>query len=115
MTVEATTTALTTLPSGSGGTTISPNSTPWNNSSWTQVTASASSDLTLAAITVEAGTGQEFEIDIATGAAASEVVVASVPGHFDSQAGVNTIMYFPVPISNISSGDRVSIRLQHRL
>jgi hypothetical protein len=99
--------------------------TGWANSAYTEVLASASADIELTGWTISlllGGTSTfdstyEGEIDIAVGAASSEVVVATIPFAFreDNNTGhfldIITSGSLPEP-RFVSSGSRLAVRLR---
>lgn len=111
-----------TLPASAVGVLLTAAGSAWGNpASFTELTASMASDAVLSGIVVRPTFGFFFEafdveIDIATGAAASEVVIATFRwGAFNppGQANPGNVIYaLPIGIDNIASGDRVSARMR---
>jgi hypothetical protein len=89
-----------------------PGGAAWTNSPWATMLASAPADLVLTACTVALNqAGRIFEIDIAIGAAGSEVIIGTVKGNTNSQSGP-AYYPFPNPIAGISSGNRIAARVR---
>lgn len=115
-TPEVTTEPQRTLPTAASGVSVTPSGTAWANSAYTQLTASIGSAITIIGVVVDsvnvAGTGG-FEIDIARGAATSEVVVATYIGAVTgSGTASNQVCISNVPIDNIASGQRIAVRMR---
>lgn len=101
---------------------ITPAGTAWANSAFVELLAAAASAIALTGVTVySARTGGSFafdvEVDIATGAAGAEVVIATVRGYvrqvFSPFGGaVSMTCILPIPINNIAAGSRVAARLR---
>ncbi len=113
------------IPPAAGSVTLTPNASAWANSSYAQLTASTSFAAILKSITVTPFSGaadqsnlnviSEFEIDIATGAAASEVVIATIIGvtQGNTWGGCpNVTLELPIPVENIAASARLSWRLR---
>ncbi len=101
-----------TAPSAADLVTITPNATPWANSAYVTVVASTDAAWLLTGLLVspdDTGLQEMAEIDVATGAAASEVVVTT----FRLDYG-RTYYTSPgyIPLDNIGNGVRVSVRLR---
>lgn len=114
--IPYTTSVLLWNPTGAAGTSVTPNAGSWVNSAFFQITASAAANYTLAAVEINypfVGITCSFELDVAVGAVSSEVVVARVTGRLINNNGqVRCVIYLPIPIACISSGNRVSVRLR---
>jgi hypothetical protein len=101
-------------------------STAWSNSPYTElVPANAiTSAFNIAALTlmysnnIGNDTTVEVEIDIATGAASSEVVILTVPFcvRMDSAAGHHPIIYLTIPEPReVAANTRLSVRVRQSL
>src|SRR3990167_4010231 len=102
-----------TLPTAAGGTSLTHSSSAWANSAYGEMSASIGSAITIVGVAVNAGLAAEFEIDIARGAATSEVVVATFIGHVESLGGLgNHVFFCYIPIDDIASGQRIACRLR---
>lgn len=96
----------------SGLTAVTSNATGGVKGSWVELVASTTNANELITVQLQSnssGSGSEFSIDIATGAASSEtVVIADIPFFFKSNAGNSaTSITFPL---TIASGTRISAR-----
>lgn len=114
-TPEVTANAQQTLPTAAAGVTVTPSGTAWVNSAYVQLTASIGSAVTIIGVIVDAPNvaDMEFELDVARGAATSEVVVATYIGVADALAGASRlIVHSNIPIDDIASGQRIAIRLR---
>jgi hypothetical protein len=108
-----------TAPAAGAGVSVTPSGVAWTNSAYAQVTASTDADWLLTGVvvtTVSAGffgsTWGDFELDVAVGAAASEVVIATVKGLYVSTDSGYGLLPIPIPIDAIPSGSRVAIRMR---
>lgn len=101
-----------TLPTAANGTSVTPSGTAWANSAYAQMTASIGSAITIFGVIIDPAEAQEFEIDIARGAASSEVVVATFIGHTESLTGGTHTFLCEIPIDDIASGQRISCRMR---
>ncbi len=105
-----------TCPAAANGVSITPSATPWANSSWVQLIASTDADWILTGIIVHPDVlndSETFEVDISTGAAASEVVVTTFRGSYRGTFYVSPgIVPCPIPLDHIASGARVAARLR---
>ncbi len=102
------------LPAAASGVSITPNGTAWVNSAWAELMASSAAAWTIVGVIVNPGIGVvEFEVDIGTGAATSEVVIATTGGCVKTLAGVGEYFFrFGAPIDNIPASTRVAVRLR---
>lgn len=103
---------LTSAPSGSGTASLTPNATPWADSAWVELIASAATDIGLLGLvhaeTQAAGLGAEY--DLGTGAAGAETVITTL-----RDAALTTLRFayswlpgiYPIP-----AGTRVAVRLR---
>jgi hypothetical protein len=113
-----------TAPSAADAVSITPAAVAWTNSAYAELLAATSATCVLTGVTVHTTHGvsssvaYDFEVDIATGAAGAEVVIATVRGYnarsFASVGNTGpTLCYtLPIPIDNIASGARLSARLR---
>jgi hypothetical protein len=101
-------------PSAAIGATLTPNAGAWVNSAWAELSASLTDIVVLGIALNPAGTvvsgGTEYEVDIGSGAATSEVVEATFAGNFETYAG-NHFLFLPYPVK-ISGTNRISCRLR---
>src|SRR6185503_5382797 len=117
MALQWTTNRQFTAPSSADGVSVTPNIGAWVNSAYFTLLASISSAsaLTGIALRMTVTSNIEFEIDIATGAALSEVVIATIKG-VSNGSGVNNnngmYILLPVPIANIANAARLSCRIR---
>lgn len=100
-------------PAAASGGSLTPSGTAWANSAYAQVIASTGSAIIVLGVIVNPGVAAEFEMDIARGAATSEVVVARVCGNAETLAESSS-WFFPIniPVDNIAASQRVAIRLR---
>ena len=108
-----------TAPSAAAPVSITPNGTAWANSAYVTVLDPTPAACVLTGVTVytaDTNGNCDVEIDIATGAAAAEVVIATVRAYFrfiaNSQWGPTGCCVLPIPIDNITTGTRVSARMR---
>lgn len=86
------------------------NTTAWANGAWATLIVSASADIVITHASIHrAFNGQNFEIDIGKGAAASEVVLTTLRGKCDLGDGPHCLR-LPNPLDGILSGERVAVR-----
>lgn len=78
-----------------------------SSSAWTQVIASTSTSILITGVAV--GGGQSAVVDIGTGSAASEVVVASVYSNFVQSSQFTQVSALTVPV-RVPAGTRVAVR-----
>lgn len=112
---QSTTNAQFTAPAAAAGAAITPNATAWANSAYADLLASVSAAAVLTGIVVYPTTNvtAEFELDVATGAAGSEVVIATIKGKFLGNVAWETAYVpVPVPIDHIANGTRLAARLR---
>ena len=116
MPVSWTTNAQFVQPAAAAGLSVTPSGTAWVNSSYTQIEASTSAAYVLTGVTVcVPGAAVQFEVDVATGAAASEVVVATLKGRCgdatqDWHHGGH--LRLPIGVDNIANGVRWAFRIR---
>lgn len=112
-----------TAPSAAHAGAITPAGTAWANSAYVTLLAATPAACVLTGVTLDTayGTGAtadyDAEIDLATGAAGSEVVIATVRvgnrRSFDvAGAGPTSCAVLPIGIDNIASGVRLAARLR---
>jgi hypothetical protein len=84
----------------------------WANPAGFQTIENAPSDVYIAGIAFDAGTADtEVEVDLATGAAASEVVFTTVRKNIQaSEYGFSSFLMFPILYDSVASGTRLSFR-----
>lgn len=113
MSMQWSTNAQQVAPPGGTGVSVTPSGTAFANSSWVELTASVSAASVLTGIVVTpANVSVEFEVDIGTGAAASETPIATYRGATIDNIGGQAPLVFPIPIDNIASGARLSVRIR---
>lgn len=101
--------------------TLTASATAWANGAWVQITAATTEAWQLAFVNVTEANltfntaGDDIEIDVGVGAAASEVVVTTVRIETRQSCASSTgVMMDPVLINQIGSGVRVAMRARHR-
>lgn len=112
MAFEYVSTGLTMTPSAAAGNGIAGPGSAWTSTAWSQLIASTATAIILAGVTAKQLTGVEMEIDIGVGGAGSEVVVGTLRTADQNTNFAPYILPFPLPISGIGSGQRVSWRLR---
>ena len=110
-----------TAPAAADGVTLTTTGVAWTNTAWSELDAGVSADAALTGIVcrpVAAGSVRAIpiEIDIGTGAAAAEVVIATFRLYhrqiFDASTDVGLCVRLPIGIANIASGARLSTRMR---
>ena len=114
MPLEYVTSPLLCEPTRAVGVAIAGPGSAWTSTAYATLIASTASAITLAGVTVRAGTtGVDYEIDIATGGAGSEVVVATFRGTSATATIPKPFLIVPGALYDaIGSGQRVSWRLR---
>lgn len=111
--ILTTTSLLRSYPAAADSISVTCSSTPWTASSYGQILASAAADLVIVGVVAALGsfgTAGEIEIDIATGAAASEVVKTTVRRRLNGNSEYPSYIPLWLPLDNIASGARVAAR-----
>jgi hypothetical protein len=101
-------------------------STAWSNSAYTELVPvnTITSEFNIAGITLmysnnaAVDTSHEVEIDIATGAASSEVVIITIPFVFriDSAVGHHPVIFIPLSEPRtVAANTRLSVRVRQSL
>lgn len=104
-------------PSSAAGVSLTPSGTDWNNSAYGELSSSLTDIVALGLAVYLDGTvvsgGTEFEIDLAIGAAAAEVVEATLGGVSGQTTfqGFNPLIHFRLPIS-LPGTNRISCRMR---
>jgi hypothetical protein len=94
---------------------ITSSATPWASSSYSQLFASTSAAIVVNSIDCDDGTSAgDCEVDVATGAAASETVVLTVRAHPGQDKIIQTT-FLGVLFDNIAATTRVALRARHEL
>lgn len=103
------------IPSAAASISLTAPGTAWANSAYSELVASVSSASVLAGffvrVTVDGGT-VDVEVDIATGAAASEVVISSFRFGHQGDGMCNYVFRLPIGIDNIANGARLAARIR---
>jgi len=109
-------------PAAGANVTLTPSGTAWTSSAWVELIAAVGADSILTGLVVSTAWGNSsvvdnhWEIDVATGAAASEVVIATFKGRIrgifsdvqDSTQWIPTVL----GIDAIANGARLSARIR---
>jgi len=106
-----------TFPAGTSGVPVTPVGTDWTNGAWTTLLASTPGGLASAYLAVSPGTLGEssYEIDLATGAAGAEVVVATVRGDTEASFFGMGPGLLPIwPMRSLPAGVRLALRLRKK-
>jgi hypothetical protein len=100
-------------PTGTAGVSVSPSATPWANSNWVQVIASAPTNLAIAALEFVPASAVDFEIEFGVGSAGNEVPIGLVRGRVLSTTlgDIFTMNIAPL-INSVPSGSRVAVRIR---
>lgn len=112
-----------TAPSAANSVSITPSGGAWTNSAYVTVLDPTPAACVLTGVTLYTADGSgnsivyDAEVDIATGAAAAEVVIATVRVYVkrvfsSSQTEQTHLVLLPIPIDNIGAGVRVAARLR---
>lgn len=112
-TLLATASPVLSSPSAAVGIAVA-SSTSWVSGSWVQLIASTPSAIVLVGVQILSPVGtSEWEMDIGTGAAASEAVITTLRWAWNPSAGGDgcpLVLMLPIPLDNIGSGVRVAAR-----
>lgn len=97
-------------PDDNFGVTVTPNSTAWANSSWVEISASLTGSLYGLMVRPNGTVKHECEIELGTGAAGSEVVLATVREYLQQTSWQNGLVMFSalLPVSAV----RLAVRLR---
>lgn len=105
-----------TAPPAASGVVVTPNSSAWTNSAYFTLIAATDAAIVLTGLSIQpeiTSTLEYFEIDVATGAAASETVVTTIKGTYSLTYYCSPgYIPFAIPLDNIANGARVSVRLR---
>jgi hypothetical protein len=107
-----------TAPSAADGVTVTPSGSSWVSSAWVELSPSITLASVLTGISLRtalSAVGAQFEIDIGTGPAASEVVIATYKGfHVQVTSSIGSHLYVRsvIPIDAIGAGARLSCRIR---
>lgn len=107
-------------PSAAAAVTVTPVTTAWANSAYVTLEAAAATDSVVTGLIVDPGARQQFEIDLATGAAGSESVFATVRCWHDAVSADQGTSFggwinFPIGLDRVGAGDRVAVRMRKHL
>jgi hypothetical protein len=101
------------LPFSANSVTVTNSATAWANSSYVELTPGLQDDIYINRVIVGPSAASQFEIDIATGAAGSEVVQTTVAGQAVSLTG-NSVIDLPAPLK-VSANTRIAMRIRTNL
>jgi hypothetical protein len=101
------------LPFSANSVTVTNSTTAWANSSYVELTPGLQDDIYINRVIVGPSAASQFEIDIATGAAGSEVVQTTVAGQAVSLDG-NSVIDLPAPLK-VSANTRITMRIRTSL
>lgn len=103
-------------PPGAAGVSLTPAGTAWTNpGSWTTLIPATAAAIIISQLAIEAPTlaaANEVEIDIARGEAGAEVLLSTVRSTVQTNIRGDQTITFPIPVSGIGAGDRVSARIR---
>lgn len=102
-------------PPAADNVSVTPIASNFGNSAWVQVVASTSAACLLAGVVVRPGVGNvNYEIDVGTGGAGSETVIATLIGAVASTLNAlgQSSLLLPIPIDAIATSTRVAVRLR---
>ncbi len=91
------------------------NVTPWANAAYVQMIASSAAALVIDHVVIIFAAGAaavEVEIDVATGAAASEVVITTIRTFVSNIDNFPSCVLTPILLDNIGNGVRVAVRVR---
>ncbi len=102
------------VPSAASLLNIQSGASSWANGTWGQLSASTSTDWIIAGVSVwsEGTHGFQYEADIGIGAAASEVVIATLKAGYCFQSSAPFLIMLPNPLDAIPLGSRVAMRVR---
>lgn len=105
------------LPPAAASVAVTPSGSAFASSAWSELAASLAADsLWLNIVVFSPVASVDFEFDIGTGAAASEVVRATVCGIAGAQGlefyTPNPVLAVPIPIDSFAAGSRVVVRMR---
>jgi hypothetical protein len=101
------------LPFSYNSVTVTNSATAWANSSYVELTPGLQDDIYINRVIVGPSAASQFEIDIATGVAGSEVVQTTVAGQAVSLTG-NSVIDLPAPLK-VSANTRIAMRIRTSL
>jgi hypothetical protein len=102
-------------PVGAAGAAITPNASAWENSSWVELTSGISAEIKIIGLGSDMpdNTGEiESEFDLATGAAGSEVVIATMKGAPTALNAPHMMNQLLPAVYPLAANTRVSVRLR---
>lgn len=99
-------------PSGASGVSVTPSATSWAWSAYSEVIASTTADWILGGLVINTGVAQPAEVEIATGAASSEVWKTTFRAEYDTAAGTSIPLAQITPLDALPSGSRISVRMR---
>lgn len=116
---QTTTKAQFALPAAAAGVGITNNGVSLANSTYVEVSAALPADSILLGMlfsnsSASSPSAATFEVDVAVGAAAAEVVKATLRGTRSSAGGQAPMNSFPIPIDAFPAGSRVAVRLRYQ-
>lgn len=93
--------------------TVAGKNSAWVNSDYVELVASTSTACVLTGVVVDqAAIVVEWEVDIAVGAALSEVVIGTIGDMTHSNAGIDNTVTFAIPIDAIPTSSRIAARVR---
>jgi hypothetical protein len=101
------------LPFSANSATVTNSATAWANSAYVELTPGLQDDIYINRVIVGPSGASQFEIDIATGAAGSEVVQTTVAGQSVSNTG-NSVIDLGAPLK-IPANTRIAMRIRTNL
>ena len=100
-------------PSGTAGASVSPPTTAWANpANWTQLIASVTTTIGIAAVEVYPASAFDFELEFGIGSAGSEVPIGLVRGRVLSTTATNIYTLNISPMISVPSGQRLAVRIR---
>lgn len=100
------------VPTAAAGVSVTPSATAFANSSWVQLTAGIANPIAVVGMIVDLGIGAvEYNIDIGTGPATSEVVAGTILGFSEPAGGLANIERFVIPIA-VDANTRIAVRMR---
>jgi hypothetical protein len=100
------------IPSAAAGITVTAGGSVWANGSWAQLRAASGAALVIVGVVFgNPLTGADYELDLGTGGAGSEVVITTLRLTLSSQ-GMPSFLMLPTPLDNVAASTRLAARLR---
>ena len=97
---------------GSSMVSVTPNATPWANSSWYELTSGVGNEIAILGLTVTSPVTSDCEWELGVGAAASEVVLTTIrTAPLGINHGLPQTLWLPAALP-LASSTRVAVRMR---